>query len=70
MPLAASAASSAALDTGGGRLAYYSVFGVAARRGYHLSHDERVGMKWKGVLGCFFSQRSFFLCVLSLLRMT
>ena len=35
-----------------------------------ISHDDRVGVKWKWTLRCFLSQRSFFLCVLRLSTMT
>jgi hypothetical protein len=35
-----------------------------------LSHDDRVGVKWKWTLRCFLSQRSFFLWVLRLSMMT
>src|SRR5215831_1285803 len=35
-----------------------------------LSHDDRVGMKWKWTFGRFFSQRSHFLWVFRLSRMT
>src|SRR5271165_6146714 len=35
-----------------------------------LSHDDRVGVKWKWTFGCFLSQRSHFLWVLRLSRTT
>src|ERR1700739_432917 len=35
-----------------------------------LSHDDRVGVKWKWTFGCFLSQRSHFLWVLKLSRTT
>src|SRR6516164_6887913 len=35
-----------------------------------LSHDDRVGEKWKWTFGCFLSQRSHFLWVLRLSMMT
>ena len=34
-----------------------------------FTQDARVGVKWNRTLGCFLSQRSFFLCVLRLPRM-
>src|ERR1700733_10420951 len=35
-----------------------------------LSHDDRVGVKWKWTFGCFLSLRSHFLWVLRLSRTT